>query len=475
MSKNEGTEEASQEKPVNENTPKDSNADIYENRGTPKIVRLITVMAYMFSVSFVAIVLSAYYLFLWEPPNPRLLRRPSHLIGGPEYQYLMNDPTNDYTLNFHKNVTFEQENFDSIKFTGRGVDASLNVTDEQETRNRSKLDDCFDLLRNSLMEFLRNRMNNSKTDRYPVGKNFRTLGSAAYASLENERGSNMAENSSEEGAGFGAGSRNVVESDKWILFAKIRNQNRDVSPTRDAGIVPGETNDSIDHVARGSYRDAVRSTENPRKWNFLYEENDRDVSENLRVTVPENDGRIPTEIVENDRRRNIESDGNTNSFHGGFRALVRSATIINKSDVIMTTGDKEDPVTQRVKGNVNKAGVLVNDRSIVNSSRLLEFTDRLKSNRSSTMFANDAMNIRETQIEKITTKLVYPRNDQIQKPDIVTTPETTPQKDLLTILTATTETSSSVSPVTIPKDYPTDSSTTSNRETFTKRRPENAS
>ncbi|XP_032455280.1 uncharacterized protein LOC100680175 isoform X2 [Nasonia vitripennis] len=46
---------------------------LYEDREPKKIIRIITVTAYMVSVSFVGIVLSAYYIFLWHPPNPRLM------------------------------------------------------------------------------------------------------------------------------------------------------------------------------------------------------------------------------------------------------------------------------------------------------------------------------------------------------------------------------------------------------------------
>ncbi|XP_015509728.1 uncharacterized protein LOC107216907 [Neodiprion lecontei] len=59
---------------------KDANG-IYENRaGTKKIVRVVTVMAYVFSVSFTAILLSAYYVFIWEPPNPKMIQR-SRLVS----------------------------------------------------------------------------------------------------------------------------------------------------------------------------------------------------------------------------------------------------------------------------------------------------------------------------------------------------------------------------------------------------------
>ncbi|KAJ8674513.1 hypothetical protein QAD02_005775 [Eretmocerus hayati] len=63
---------------------------LYENREPKKILRIITVTAYMISVSFVGIVLSAYYIFLWHPPNPRLMHAMAQeghherLVSGPE-------------------------------------------------------------------------------------------------------------------------------------------------------------------------------------------------------------------------------------------------------------------------------------------------------------------------------------------------------------------------------------------------------
>lgn len=42
-------------------------AKIYETKRHKKIVRLMTVMAYVLSVSLAAIVLSMYYVFLWDP------------------------------------------------------------------------------------------------------------------------------------------------------------------------------------------------------------------------------------------------------------------------------------------------------------------------------------------------------------------------------------------------------------------------
>lgn len=42
----------------------------HESRKTPKIVRVLTVCAYMATVSTAAIMLSAYYIFLWNPTIP---------------------------------------------------------------------------------------------------------------------------------------------------------------------------------------------------------------------------------------------------------------------------------------------------------------------------------------------------------------------------------------------------------------------
>lgn len=42
----------------------------HEATQTPKIVRVFTVGAYLFTVSIAAIMLSAYYIFLWNPKMP---------------------------------------------------------------------------------------------------------------------------------------------------------------------------------------------------------------------------------------------------------------------------------------------------------------------------------------------------------------------------------------------------------------------
>lgn len=41
--------------------------EAYEANKTPKIIRVLTVCAYLICVSLAAIMLSVYYIFLWEP------------------------------------------------------------------------------------------------------------------------------------------------------------------------------------------------------------------------------------------------------------------------------------------------------------------------------------------------------------------------------------------------------------------------
>lgn len=160
MSKDGGNEDSPQ---GGDPSKKDPNADLYENRGTKKIIRLVTVMAYMFSVSFVAIVLSAYYLFLWEPPNPKLIRRPVHLSSEPEIQFLLADapdlPSDVSTNDFLSDTATEQKGSNGSRksFAGRVVDDRYSGKIHRRTLNES-----LALLRNSLVEFMQNRSSDSK-------------------------------------------------------------------------------------------------------------------------------------------------------------------------------------------------------------------------------------------------------------------------------------------------------------------------
>ncbi|KDR17522.1 hypothetical protein L798_07975 [Zootermopsis nevadensis] len=47
----------------------ESKDKMYEPKHTKKLVRVLTVVAYVFSVSLAAIMLSVYYVFLWNPKD----------------------------------------------------------------------------------------------------------------------------------------------------------------------------------------------------------------------------------------------------------------------------------------------------------------------------------------------------------------------------------------------------------------------
>lgn len=47
----------------------DSVEKLYESKKNQRTVRVLTVCAYVFSVSLAAIILSAYYVFIWNPTD----------------------------------------------------------------------------------------------------------------------------------------------------------------------------------------------------------------------------------------------------------------------------------------------------------------------------------------------------------------------------------------------------------------------
>lgn len=61
-----------QPSPEESDDPASPGKGMAEAKGASKCVRLLTVLAYVLSVSMAAILLSLYYVLLWEPPphNP---------------------------------------------------------------------------------------------------------------------------------------------------------------------------------------------------------------------------------------------------------------------------------------------------------------------------------------------------------------------------------------------------------------------
>ncbi|XP_043255139.1 uncharacterized protein LOC122398935 [Colletes gigas] len=577
MSK-EGNEEGPQDKGAGgEALKKDSSADIYENRGSKKLVRLVTVLAYMFSVSFVAIVLSAYYLFLWEPPNPKLLRRPVHLSSEPEIQFLLSDPS----------IVSNQSNELEQTLVGRVVDDHGHVT-----KNRGNLNDSMVVLRNSLIEFLRNKSNDSK-DRDPRRKSSGDPSFTEHASLVKEEGLNLAEKSSEGSARFVASLENNVESEminKGIPSSRIKNEESTIDgngtpSTLNSWTISGNEEssknrltDAINSTMYGS-QDVYRSNRNLTKHLTVYREKRKKyipTSPRAKVgtAITESGVKIEPKTVENASKYTtdveVPESSKLNTFNGGFTSTVETTTIINKSDVIMTTRDKQDPETQRSKDsavlgiedrvkvifsrresrmqlprkmsaqNVNPEKSNTDLTSVINTpgnrehkaaSNEIRFAGderkdklyepkhkqklvrvltvvayvifvsmgaillslyytflwdpkdvsvkpRAKLDCANTYIPNTLTipsNVNETQIEKMT-KSMSQGNERSPVPEIITTPRTTQrQKDLLTILTESTEIYSSLSPATTSELSQTNFSTTNSREILAKNRSESTS
>jgi hypothetical protein len=55
---------------MSETAKQQNNDEKGEEESESKLIRILTVLAYLFSVSFGAIVLSLYYIFLWDPKVP---------------------------------------------------------------------------------------------------------------------------------------------------------------------------------------------------------------------------------------------------------------------------------------------------------------------------------------------------------------------------------------------------------------------
>ncbi|XP_011872232.1 PREDICTED: uncharacterized protein LOC105564463 isoform X2 [Vollenhovia emeryi] len=155
---------------------KDPNADIYENRKPKKIIRVVTVMAYLFSVSFVGILLSAYYIFLWEPPNPRLMR--SHLRADPQMQFLMSPPAERTDLTTKDGGLLPQSEVDRVhkpfllsRIAYDGEDPAVDPRDKPDQEKQRRLNTALLKLRHSLVDTLRaQRRNSSRETAIPSGQ-----------------------------------------------------------------------------------------------------------------------------------------------------------------------------------------------------------------------------------------------------------------------------------------------------------------
>lgn len=368
---------SSEEGPAGEAGKKD---DIYENQGSKKLIRLITVMAYMFSVSFVAIVLSAYYIFLWEPPNPRLFRTPVHLAGEPEIQFLKSDPP----IMPDQSKKLQPNNFlpngVPVKFAGRIADDTSDMNGpDQVIKDSSRLDESLFLLRNSLMEFLRNRGDDSKRDRNSSLKSWTAANFTKYASLGEGGWSNLTGKPSEESA--------ALQDESEMRSGDIIS-----SEVSDNGTFSALVSSSIsgDEANKDRFTDAANSAiyKSP-PYGYLL---NRNLTENSAVIQGREEKSIPasfraengTAAIKNDVNIAIGEVGNTSAINQNSRSDSSSEnftntgtfTIIKKSDRIMTPRNIENPETERNRVRVYHIDPSVNNQSATNSSDNLNFTRR---------------------------------------------------------------------------------------------------
>lgn len=219
MSKEESSDGGPQEAGGGNKSPgKNENADIFENRGSKKIIRLFTVMAYMFSVSFVAIALSAYYLILWKPPDPRLLHKPIQFLSEPEMQFLLSDRI------ILENESAKESN-DKHSLSGRTGKKNLFHNYDYMKTPDEKLNESLILLRNSLIESLQNRINDSNSF---ARENWTSSNFFNYSSFEKENTSNLTKKSSEKDARHSSKIMNRIFS------------NNGTSQTLESPTIPGD-------------------------------------------------------------------------------------------------------------------------------------------------------------------------------------------------------------------------------------------
>ncbi|XP_012149960.2 uncharacterized protein LOC100882345 [Megachile rotundata] len=411
---------------------KDANADLYENRGTKKIVRLVTVVAYMFSVSFVAIVLSAYYLFLWEPPNPKLIRRPVHLSSEPEVQFLLSDSPdsqNDVPMNnFLSEVTTDHKGSNSSYklFSGR-ITGDNNYDGK---KHRRTLNESLALLKNSLIEFMRNRVNNSKLDRNVSGKEKRL--NSTKKSEEKTRSKN-------------------VENERG--FQKIVNrtlENSGTFLTLNSSTISGDetNNDRFTSTRNGSVYKNVLGLKNGSTENATVplEQNKRNVSNSF--------GAKSTTGTDKKMENSSESLHNVLTFSNSNEEFISTSgtTMFNKFNVLPPMRNK-DPEIQE-----NRDDQLVNDRS--DSTKNAKHLQQ--ASRSSEKLTNIATELKETQVEKMTIKSMTAEYEGTGSPETATTQR---QKNLSTILTEINDTFSNVSSIPVVEDLSTNSSADS-KDTF---------
>ncbi|KOC63276.1 hypothetical protein WH47_04725 [Habropoda laboriosa] len=102
---------------------------LYEPKHKQKLIRVLTVVAYVIFVSMVAILLSLYYTFLWDPKDVPIVRpRPKSECANSKLQ-------NSFTTPFSVNETQAKKTTKLVTATDEQSPTQEIVTAEQQENN----------------------------------------------------------------------------------------------------------------------------------------------------------------------------------------------------------------------------------------------------------------------------------------------------------------------------------------------------
>ncbi|XP_071553599.1 uncharacterized protein [Temnothorax nylanderi] len=467
---------------------KGQNPDIYENRRPKKIIRVVTVMAYLLSVSFVGILLSAYYIFLWESPNLRLMQR-QRLRTDPQMQFLMAQPSEETDSTkkdgsflpqsevnrVHKPLLLGRMSQDTYDDDGSVVDSR----DKMDLEKKRRLNMILLKLRHSLVDTLRaqnrnlsretaisNRLNNSFVR---VGKVLNsTMGRAENSISRNDESRG---NTSEKET-YNGNADLPPEFANSISTLDVES----TSSTSKFTTIPG-TETSQTHFDRDPVTNATPITEeknHKRKLDELYPVRGfNDVTANSNVT--------------NGSNQRVFGDNNSFKMTKEFPKIDRKEPRQNKTDDRRWSNDEENDLgdvqtsvilEDRVNGSIrdpqknysndsessseDQIGQITRDTvSIDPSSRNLGFTDEpgfhqtpddptvIKSQPRTT----GTRNSEETQIERLIARSTTIDNKQLEQIDLSTTQRQKSFSEIFTEVADVEETSVELTSISTTRDY----------------------
>ncbi|XP_077265378.1 uncharacterized protein LOC143899186 [Temnothorax americanus] len=469
---------------------KDQNPDIYENRKPKKIIRVVTVMAYLLSVSFVGILLSAYYIFLWEPPNPRLMQR-QRLRTDPQMQFLIAQPSEETDSTKKDDSFLPQSEVNRVHkplLLGRmsqdtydDDDSVVDPRDKMDLEKKRRLNVILQKLRHSLVDTLRaqnrslsretaisNRLNNSFVR---VGKVLNsTMGRAENSISRNDDHESRGNTSGKET--YNGNADLPPEFANSISTLDVES----TSSTSKLTTIPG-TETSQTHFDRDPVTNATPITE---------EKNHKKKLDELHL-VRGFDNVTANSDVTNGSNQRVFGDNNSFKMTKEFPKIDRKEPRQNKTDDRRWNNDKENDLgdvqtsvilDDRVNGSIrdprknysndsksstkDQIGQITRDTvSIDPSSRNLGFTDDpgfhqtpddptvIKSQPRTT----GTRNSEETQIERMIARSTTIDNKQLEQIDLSTTQRQKSISEIFTEVADVGETSVELTSISTTRDY----------------------